>query len=61
MEWPQSKQLQTKRTPTNLIIFIYLLQKVFWKKKNLTIKFLKIKMQEYDSLLKELENEKNEK
>jgi hypothetical protein len=31
----------------------------FIQKKNLTIKFMKIKMLEYDALQKELENEKN--
>ena len=46
----------------NKLNYLYLLTpKGFVEKKNLTIKFLKIKMQEYDSLLKELENEKDRK
>ena len=40
--------------------YLYLLTpKGFMQKKNLTIKFMKIKMLEYDALQKELENEKN--
>ena len=46
----------------NKLNYLYLLTpKGFVEKKNLTIKFLKIKMQEYDSLLRELENEKDRK
>jgi len=44
----------------NKLNYLYILTpKGFAEKKNLTIKFLKIKMQEYDSLLEELENEKD--
>tara|TARA_B100000029_G_scaffold511692_1_gene606423 strand:- start:1235 stop:1558 length:324 start_codon:yes stop_codon:yes gene_type:complete len=50
-----------KKNKNKLNYFYILTPKGFLEKKNLTIKFLKIKMQEYDSLLKELENEKNEK
>ena len=46
----------------NKLSYLYLLTpKGFVEKKNLTIKFLKIKIQEYDSLLKELENENEQK
>ena len=44
----------------NKLNYLYLLTpKGFVEKKNLTIKFLKIKMQEYDVLLKEMENEED--
>ena len=50
-----------KKNKQKLNYFYILTPKGFVEKKNLTIKFLKIKMNEYDSLLKELENEKNKK
>ena len=50
-----------KKNKNKLNYFYILTPKGFVEKKNLTIKFLKIKMNEYDSLLKELENEKNKK
>ena len=49
-----------KKNNNKLNYFYILTPKGFNEKKNLTIKFLKIKMQEYDTLLKELENEKDE-
>lgn len=49
-----------KKNKNKLNYFYILTPKGFVEKKNLTIKFLKIKMKEYDSLLKELEKE-NEK
>ena len=49
-----------KKNKKKLNYFYILTPKGFIEKKNLTIKFLKIKMQEYDALLKELENEKDE-
>ena len=49
-----------KKNKKKLNYFYILTPKGFIEKKNLTIKFLKIKMQEYDALLKELENEKEE-
>ena len=49
-----------KKNKQKLNYFYILTPKGFIEKKNLTIKFLKIKMQEYDSLLQELENDKDE-
>ena len=49
-----------KRNENKERYFYILTPKGFIEKKNLTIKFLKIKMQEYDSLLQELENDKDE-
>ena len=44
----------------NKLNYLYIITpKGFVQKTNLTIKFMKQKMQEYDELLKELENEKN--
>jgi len=45
----------------NKLNYLYIITpKGFVQKTNLTIKFMKQKMHEYDELLKELENEKNE-
>ena len=45
----------------NKLNYLYIITpKGFVQKTNLTIKFMKQKMQEYDELLKEFENEKNE-
>ena len=45
---------------TNKLNYLYIITpKGFVQKTNLTIKFMKQKMQEYDELLKEYENEKN--
>ena len=45
----------------NKLSYLYIITpKGFVQKTNLTIKFMKQKMQEYDELHKELENEKNE-
>ena len=49
-----------KKNKQKLNYFYILTPKGFIEKKNLTIKFLKIKMQEYDSSLQELENDKDE-
>ena len=49
-----------KKNKQKLNYFYILTPKGFIEKKNLTIKFLKIKMQEYGSLLQELENDKDE-
>ena len=48
-----------KKNNNKLNYFYLLTPKGFVEKTNLTIKFMKIKMQEYDELQKEYNNEKN--
>ena len=49
-----------KKSKNKFNYFYMITPKGFIQKTNLTIKFMKQKMHEYDELLKEFENEKNE-
>ena len=50
-----------KKSENKLNYFYIITPKGFIKKTNLTIRFMKLKIQEYDELQKELENENNKK
>ena len=50
-----------KKSENKLNYFYIITPKGFIKKTNLTIRFMKLKIQEYDELQKELENEKKTK